>query len=345
MPRLASVATSVPEHRLSQAEAKGYAEAILGSEHPHLARMVSVFDHAGVAERYLARPISWYFENPGWRDRNAAFAEVGLDLLQRAAQDALGKADVAANELDGVVFVSSTGLATPSLDARLMNRMGLRSDLVRVPTWGLGCAGGVNGLARAMDLATAHPDKRYLLLSLELCSLAFLRSQIDKKMVVAGALFGDGCAAALVEGDGVANEADPSWRGAASFLWPDTERLMGWDVMDEGLGVVFDVKIPQFVEAHMREPLEAFMGAGTPDAWAFHPGGSKVIDAFQSALDLPPSTFVASREVLHDYGNMSSPTVLFVLDRVLRRNPNAGRILLGALGPGFASELALLETA
>jgi len=345
MPRLSAVATAVPDHVLTQTEARSYAEAILGAEHPHLKRLVPVFDNAGVARRHLARPVPWYLENPGWKERNDAFLDVGLELLERATRDALARANLVPGDVDGIVLACSTGLATPSLEARLMNRMGLRPDLLRVPVWGWGCAGGVNGLARTMDLATAHPRKRFLMLSLELCSLAFLRTQLDKKMVVAAALFGDGCAAAVVEGDEVADDASPRWRGASSFVWPDTEHLMGWDVLDEGLGVVFDVTIPQFVAAHMREPMEAFMGAERPDAYAFHPGGSKVVEAFQASLGLPPEAFWASRDVLREYGNMSSPTVLFVLERLLQRDPNAGRVLLGALGPGFASELAMIETA
>lgn len=342
MPRLASLATAVPEHELKQSEAKALAEVVLGREHPQLARLVTVFDHAGVETRHLARPVEWYLEPRGWKERNDAFLETGLGLLERVAHEALDRAGVSREQFDGIVMVTSTGLSTPSLDARLANRMRLRPDLLRVPVWGWGCAGSVAGLARAADLCLAHPRARIMLLSLELCSLAFLRAQLDKKMVVAAALFGDGCAAALLEGDDVADASRPRFAGAASHQWPDTEQVMGWDVLDEGLGVVFDPVIPQFVEQRMREPVEAFLRGEPAQSYAMHPGGSKVVDALERALGLGPRDLDASRAVLREHGNMSSPTALFVLDRVLRQ-PRPGRVLVGALGPGFASELALVD--
>ncbi len=343
MPHVSSVSTAVPPNLLRQQDARAYAEALFGSEAPELKRILSVFDHAGVQERYLARPVPWYFGEHGWRERTQAFVETGLDLLERAALDALREAGVDVGDVDGIVLVTSTGLSTPSLDARLANRMGLRRDLVRVPLWGLGCAGGVAGLARAADLAQARPKGRFLLLSLELCSLAFLRSRLDKKLLVAGALFGDGCAAALVEGDAVADPATPRWAGGFSHQWPQTEWIMGWNVLDEGLDVVFDPAIPRFVTEHIREPMAPLLGEAPVDRYALHPGGAKVLDAFINALGLPADALDASRAVLRENGNMSSPTVLFVLKRILQEDPRPGRVLVSALGPGFSSESALLD--
>lgn len=343
MPRLAAVATAVPPHRLLQRDAKAYAEALFGRTDPSLLRLLSVFDNAGVEQRFLARPVPWYLEDHGWRDRTAAFVETGLDLLEAAALGALDQARVDRERLDGIVLATSTGIATPSLDARLANRLGLRSDLLRVPLWGLGCAAGVAGLARTADLARAHPRGRFLLLSLELCSLAFLRNRLDKKLLVAGSLFGDGCAAALLEGDDVGDPKDPRWVAAQSHQWPHTESIMGWDVVDEGLDVVFDPVIPRFVREHLRAPLDRFLDGREPAAYALHPGGAKVLDAYEEALGLDARRLEASRAVLREFGNMSSPTVLFVLERVLRDASLRGPVLAGALGPGFASESALIE--
>lgn len=343
MPRIAGIATATPPHRLEQRDARAYAELVLSHESPDLLRILPVFDHAGVETRYLARPIEWYLAQRGWRERTEAFVQEGLVLLERAAQGALDEARLSREQVDGIVLVTSTGLSTPSLDARLVNQMRLRPDLVRVPVWGLGCAGGVAGLARAADLAVAHPRKRFLLLSLELCSLAFLRARVDKKLLVAASLFGDGCAAAIVEGEGVGDPGRPRWAGAASHQWPDTEFVMGWDVRDEGLDVIFDPVIPSFVAGHIREPLDTFLEGRSVDGYALHPGGAKVLDAFAGALSLGHGALDASRAVLRQYGNMSSPTVLFVLDRILRAQANPGRVLVSALGPGFASEMALVE--
>jgi alkylresorcinol/alkylpyrone synthase len=344
MPGLAGLGTANPEHRLDQKTARGYAEVLLSDESPDLLRLLPVFENAGVAFRYLARPVEWYLRPRGWRDRTEAFVATGLDLMEQAANHALDDAGVARDQVDGVVYVCSTGLATPSLDARLANRMGLRPDLVRLPVWGLGCAGGVAGLARAADLATAHPKGRFLLLSLELCSLAFLRTKVDKKMLVAATLFGDGCAAAVVEGDAVADPSHPRWLGARSHQWPNTEYVMGWDVRDEGLDVVFDPVIPRFVAENIRAPLASWLDGSRIAGFALHPGGSKVLDALETALGLEPRDLEDARGVLRDYGNMSSPTVLYVLERLLRRRQK-GPVLAAALGPGFASEAALLEAA
>lgn len=343
MPRIAAVATQVPPHVLRQEEARGYAERLLSQGSPELLRLLTVFDNAGVQTRYLAEPVPWYFGGHGWRDRADAFSKTGLDLLEGATRKALDAAKLGPREIDGVVLITSTGISTPSLDARLANRLGLRDDLLRVPVWGLGCAGGVAGLARAADLATARPKGRFLLLSLELCSLAFLRERFTKKMVVAASLFGDGCAAAIVEGDEAPGGAGPSWVASQSHLWPQTERVMGWDVLDEGLDVVFDPIIPQFVRENMGPPMNGFINGRSISAYAMHPGGAKVLDALEHTLGLPSGALEESRAVLREFGNMSSPTFLFVLERILRTRGSNGHILAGALGPGFACELALLE--
>lgn len=344
MPTVAGIGTAWPAHRLRQTDARAYAQALFSKENPDLLRILSVFDNAGVETRHLARPVEWYLTERGWRERTEAFNEVGLELLETAARRALDAAQVDSAQVDGIVLVTSTGISTPSLDARLANRMRLRPDLVRVPVWGLGCAGGVAGLARTIDLAAARPKGRFLLLSLELCSLAFLRGKLDKKVLVAASLFGDGCAAVVVEGDAVADASDPRWVASASHQWPDTEHVMGWNVLDAGLDVVFDPVIPKFVLENVRGPLEAVVGARAPDGYALHPGGSKVLEAFQTALTLPPGALDASRAVLREHGNMSSPTALFVLDRLLRA-PRPGRVLTSALGPGFSSESVLLAGA
>lgn len=343
MPRLAALSHAVPPHVLPQSEAMERVRRLL-LPGDILQRILSVYENAGVQTRYIARPPEWYLQPHGWKSRTEAFLQVGVDLAEEAARRCLEKASVEPGEIDGVVFVTSTGIATPSLEARLANRMGLPSRVLRLPLWGLGCAGGVAGLARGADLATARPDGRFLVVALELCSLAFQKERLDKKLLVATSLFGDGCAAALLEGDAVADPGDPSWVSSASHQWRETEYVMGWDVADEGLDVVFDPLIPQFVAQNVRPPVHAFVGERRVGAYALHPGGPKVIDAFAQAMELADGELQASRDVLRDFGNMSSPTALFVLERVLAQKP-AAPVLAAALGPGFATELALLQGA
>ena len=352
MPVLEAVATAVPGPPVPQAAMKAKAEEVLSVLAPELVEKLSIFDATGIRARHFVRPLDWYLEPHGWGERNAIYAAEGLDLLERATLDALERAHLPTEAIDGVVLVSTTGIATPSLDARLANRLGLRADVTRLPVWGLGCAGGVAGVRIAADLARADPEKRYLLLSLELCSLAFNLNDMSVRAFVATTLFADGAAACLVRGDRCEGGA-PAWANvgaAASHQWCDTEDVMGWDVLDEGLRVVFSRRIPDIVANDLRPVAERFLksaGVERPDRYVFHPGGTKVLEAYESALDLAPEALDSARVVLRDFGNMSSPSVLFVLAEELRseRGPlRAGETaLLVALGPGFTAELALLR--
>lgn len=346
-PRIEAVATAVPDHDVDQADLVEVARAFVEERAPELLDMLPVFENAGVQTRHLAKPVPWYLDEHGWEDRNAEFARSGVELCTRAVRSVLDDAGLPPSTIDGIVFVTTTGLATPSLDAHLVGELGLRSDVTRTPMWGLGCAGGVAGLARAAEMAAARPDGRYLLVSLELCSLAFLSSDMSKKNIVAAAIFGDGCAAALVAGHRL--EADgPRVAGSASHIWPDSLDVMGWDVLDEGLAVVFSRSIPRRARDDMPAVLRAFckqQGISDDYRALFHPGGAAVIEAYQEGLGHPPDRYDDTRAVLRDHGNMSSPTALFVLDRSLKGAPLAhGESgIVSALGPGFAAELVHVQ--
>ncbi|HJQ92704.1 MAG TPA: type III polyketide synthase, partial [Candidatus Thermoplasmatota archaeon] len=275
-------------------------------------------------------------------------------LVEEAGRSAIAAAGLEEADIDAVVLVSTTGIATPSLEARLSNRIGLRPDIARVPLFGLGCAGGVAGLARAADLAKARPDANVLLVAMELCSLSFDittalgvgGTSVDKKSLVAASLFADGCAAAVVSGD-VAGAEGARWIAGASHLFPRTERVMGWDVADDHLEVVLSPGIPDLVRTELAGILDPFLarhnGGGGPAHWAMHPGGAKVVDAFRDALGLHGDELRFTERVLREQGNMSSPTALFVLREALREAEAGDRILASALGPGFSGEFALLE--
>jgi len=346
VPKLEALATATPDHRLDQADAERAARQVVEEARPELADLVDVFDRAGVASRSIARPLPFYLDEPGWPERAEAFEEAGVDLAEDATRSTLEAADLSAQALDAVVFVTTTGLATPSLETHLANRLDLPADVRRVPVWGLGCAGGVAGLARGTDLARARSGDRVLVVSLELCSLAFLRDELDEKTVVASALFGDGAAAALVAGDELA-AGGPELGASRSHLWPDTRDVMGWEVAARGLEVVMSQRIPEIVEQRLPGVVEPFVKQAADGRQArpvLHPGGPKVLDAYAGGLGVDEAHLAPSREVLREHGNMSSPTVLFALERVLDEGLAPGSTAwLGAVGPGFAAELMALE--
>lgn len=338
---LLSLATAVPETVLEQAEAKAFARQLFGARTGHFGRLEPVFDNAGIARRHLVRPAAWYADDHGWNARNAVYLEAAEALYIEAAQKALARASLGASDVDALVTVSTTGVATPSLEARVADRMGFRADAQRVPLFGLGCAGGVTGLAIAARLAAGVGT--VLLVTVEICSTSFRLDKVGKANIVATALFADGAAACVVRGGegGIARI-----EGGGEILWPDTLRIMGWDVEDPGLGVIFDRAIPPFIEQRMAAGVSRIMesiGVERSQIARFtcHPGGAKVIAVLEHSLELGESALDHEREVLRDYGNMSAPTVLFVLERLLAAGMPE-RTLLLALGPGFtASGLSL----
>jgi alkylresorcinol/alkylpyrone synthase len=354
-PRLESVATALPPHSYPQSEIK---EAAASMFLPSLAevdhRLLSVFDTAGVETRHFCRPLEWYAEPRGFAETNRVYIESAMELAGRAASRVLESLGLLPQDIDHFVYVSTTGMATPSIDARLMNRIPFRPDLRRTPVWGLGCAGGAAGLARAAELAAASPDSRVLLVALELCSLTFQRGDMDRRNLVACSLFSDGAAAAVIAGPDARprrNGAAPlAVRAARSTLWQDTLDVMGWDIDGDGLHVIFSRDIPTIVRDRVRPNLETFLGdcaldLGRLDHLLAHPGGPRVLGAYAEALGWSPERLRHSRAVLAECGNMSSPTCLFVLERALRAQelqPHQPAVVT-ALGPGFASESVLVE--
>jgi len=341
---LLSLATAVPPYVVEQSDAKLHAREAFGGKKALFDRLSGVFDNAGIARRHIVAPLDWYVDGHGWHDRNAVYLEAAEQLFVEAATAAIEKAGLKPHEIDGVVTVSTTGIATPSLEARAAQRMGFRNDIRRVPVFGLGCAGGVNGLSIASRMALADPGSVWLFVTVETCSISIRLDSDDPAAIVATALFGDGAAAAVVT-SGLHSLAHIT--GSAERLWPDTLRIMGWDVEDPGLAVVFDRAIPPFVEAELAEAVDGMcsemnVSRDEIDRFCCHPGGVKVIDAIESALDLNQGELNLEREVLHDYGNMSAPTVLFVLERLLKRGLPE-KVMMTAFGPGFTCAGMMLE--
>jgi alkylresorcinol/alkylpyrone synthase len=340
------LATAVPSHVIAQQDAKALGREAFAGNKALFDRLSGVFDNAGIAQRNIVAPQDWYMSSHGWHDRNALYLEAAERLFVEAAGAAIEKAGLAPDQIDGVVTVSTTGIATPSLEARVGPKLGLRPDVRRVPVFGLGCAGGVNGLSIASRMAAADPGSRWLFVTVETCSISIRLDSKDPAAVVATALFGDGAAAAVVTSG---EHSDTRITGSAEKLWPDTQRIMGWDVEDPGLAVVFDRAIPPFIESELADAVDEMCAAlGTSrdeiDRFCCHPGGVKVIDAIETALHLNQGELNLEREVLRDHGNMSAPTVLFVLDRLLKQGlPD--KVMMTAFGPGFTCAGMMLEAA
>jgi alkylresorcinol/alkylpyrone synthase len=343
---LVSLATSVPPHVLLQKDVLAAAWDGFSSRFPEFERFSSIFSNTGIIKRHAVKPFDWYREPRSWPERTEAFLEGAEALFVEVTEKALANADLAAADIDTVVTVCSTGIATPSLEARVAYRMGFRSDVMRVPVFGLGCAGGASGLSIASRLAQARPGTNVLLVAIELCSLAVRHDELTKANVVAISLFGDGAAAMILRaGDG----GETRIENAGEHLWPDTLGVMGWSVDPQGFGVIFRRTIPEFVTAHLNPAVARILARmqlsmTDIDRFICHPGGAKVIVALETALALDQGTLDCEREVIADYGNMSSPTILFVLEKARARGLPA-RSLLTALGPGFTASCVALRHA
>lgn len=345
IPRLLSLATAVPPHVLEQREVARAAAELFGDERGWFQRLAPVYDNARIETRYSCVPLDWYLRPHSFAERNRLYLENAQSLLAAVAADSIAEAGLTPADIDVIVTVSSSGIATPSLDARLMGRLPFRDDVARLPVFGLGCAGGVLGLARAAAMAQGMPEARVLLLVVELCGLTFRYRDHSKSNVIATALFGDGAAGAVIScvGDG------PAVRAWGEHTWPASLDVMGWDVGDDGLSVLFSRDIPALVRTKFRSVVDTFLGrqgldvAGI-DQFICHPGGAKVLDALEEVFGLEAGGLATARAVLRDYGNMSAVTVLFVLHHALAAaDGRQARYLLSSLGPGFTAGFALLD--
>ncbi|MGP3921998.1 type III polyketide synthase [Streptomyces sp. 8N616] len=306
---------------------------------------------ARVRSRHTVLPLDAYAALDGFGAVNDTFIEAAVELGAGAVEGALRAARIAPHEVDLLVFTSVTGIAAPSVDARLVGRLGLRQDVKRLPVFGLGCVAGAAGLGRLHDYLRGWPGHVAVLLSVELCSLTFQRDDPSPANLVAGGLFGDGAAAAVCCGARrLPRPAGPTVVATRSRLYPDTERVMGWDITASGFRVVLDPTVPDVVRRHLADDVDGFLGdhdlkRQDITAWVCHPGGPKVLEAVSEALELPDGALDITWRSLETVGNLSSASVLHVLrDTLAERPPPSGTPgLLLALGPGFCSELVLLR--
>ena len=337
--KLLSLATAVPSHVFETRAIAEQAAKTFSSMGNALSRLLPIYMHSEIETRHSVCPMEWFLEPRGWPERTAKFMEGAKALFKQAAVEALEDANLKADEIDAIVTVSSTGIATPSIEAHMLVEMGFRADVQRVPVFGLGCAGGLSGLSLAARLAAAQPGKNILIVVIEICTLAFRLDEMTKANIVATAIFADGAAAAVLRAD--SGNSHGAIEFAGEHTWPGTIDVMGWRVDPEGFGAIFSRDIPDLTSKDLRPAADAFLArhdltVNDMDHFSFHPGGAKVIAALEPAFGLETGKLAIERAILKKFGNMSAPTVLFVLKEALKKKPS-GRRFLGALGPGFTA--------
>jgi alkylresorcinol/alkylpyrone synthase len=347
--RISGVATAFPPYCFNQQQV---AEAL----HEQWADKVTspvmlrqMMSRAGVQQRHFALPLDGYLPMDTWGKANNQWIETAVELAERALLAAVERAELELNDIGALFFVSVTGVASPSIEARLMNRIRLPLDLKRVPIFGLGCVAGAAGIARAADYVRAFPRQAAALISVELCSLTWQREDLTVANLISSALFGDGAAAVIVAGAELTQKG-PHVVDSRSSFYPNTEAVMGWDISEKGFRIVLSPAVPEMVYRRLASDFDCFLGShGLSKAdihsWIMHTGGPKVLAATADVLELPAGALEVSWEVLRQVGNLSSASVLVVLERFMseRRPPEGSYSILAAMGPGFCAELVLLR--
>jgi alkylresorcinol/alkylpyrone synthase len=346
---VAGVATAFPPHRYDQHLLLSRLQQYWGDKLSAPGFMERVQSRVKVETRHLALPVEDYSGLESWGRANNHWIEVAQEIGQQALCGALAHAGLAPSDIGAIFFVSITGIASPSIDARLVNRMGLSLNIKRTPIFGLGCVAGAAGLSRAADYVRAYPGEVAAVLAVELCSLTLQHEDVSIANIISSALFGDGAAAVLVAG-AERDAPGPGIVATRSVFYPDSEHVMGWDISEKGFRIVLSREVPEVIQKHLAADVDVFLGdhglaRGDIDAWVLHTGGPRVLEATASALDLEDGALAASWDCLRRMGNLSSASVLAVLEEVVkRRRPPAGSWgLLAAMGPGFCSELVLLR--
>ncbi len=356
MPKIISTGTADAPYKLPQSELKEFIYNLYSGASVDIDHMINVFDNSEISNRHISVETSWLKNDHSFKERNEIFKDVAVKLAKEAIDICLTRAGILPGQINNVLYVTSTGVMTPTLDAILFNDIGLDRHVKRTPLWGLGCAGGAAAISRAMDYTKAYPKETSLVIAVELCSLTFQKDDLSKSNIIAASLFSDGCACALIAGD-ESELAKKTLRtveliASHSTIYENSLDVMGWEVVETGFSVIFSRDIPnivkKYVNPNITELLKMYNLKITDIIhYVTHPGGLKVINAYEESMELQNGTLNISRKILREHGNMSSPSVIYVLDEFMKTigSIKAGEYgLISSLGPGFSSELILFKT-
>jgi len=354
MPKIISAGTADAPYEISQTDIKNFIyDLFSGSKKTEIDRMITVFDNSEIEKRNIAVPSDWLSKDHSLSERSRIFTDTSVNMAKRAIQNCLGKTEIKPAEIDNIIYVTSTGIMTPTLDAVLYNEIGFNRHIKRIPLWGLGCAGGAAAVSRGMDQLIAYPDETALIIAIELCSLTFQKDDLSKSNIIASSLFGDGCACVLLAGKEhqlSKKSGLPELIKSQSTIYDNSLDVMGWDIVDTGFSVVFSRDIPAIVKDKVKMNIDELLkkynlNIQSISHFIAHPGGLKVINAYEESLGLNSGVLQISRYILKNHGNMSSPSVLYVLNEFL----DSGKFhkgeygIISSLGPGFSSELILFN--
>jgi alkylresorcinol/alkylpyrone synthase len=350
MPSLASISKVDFPYRVEQQIVKEGARNLFSPSFPQVERMMSVFDNTEIKTRNMCKPLDYYTTLHSFKDQNDEYIRLSLEYSIQVIEDCIVSAQINKDEITDLMFISTTGLSTPSLDALIVNKMRLNQNINRMAVFGLGCGGGVSGFAKANTLAIANPDAVVLLVAVELCSLTFLRNDFSKSNFIGSSLFADGVAACIITGDNHTNKTEKTitFHAAQSKLYYDTLDVMGWEFQDNGFKVLFSSDIPTIIAQNIFNDVTSFLEKHHLELsdisnFIFHPGGKKVLTAYEDALLVEGDFLKNTREVMNDNGNMSSTTVLYVLEKFYSQGFKNGYGLMVSMGPGFSCEMVLLQ--
>lgn len=350
MPSLAAISKTDFPYKVEQQTVKEGARNLFAPSYPQVERMMSAFDNTEIKTRNLCKPLDYYTSLHSFEDQNAEYIRLSLEYSIKAVEECIASAQIDKDEITDLIFISTTGLSTPGLDALIINKMRLNQNISRMAIFGLGCGGGVSGYSKANILAIANPDAVVLLVTVELCSLTFLRNDFSKSNFIGSSLFADGVAACIITGDNHANKTKNAFTFLASQskLYYDTLDVMGWEFLNSGFKVLFSSDIPTIISKNIQNDVSSFLEKhhlkiSDIANFIFHPGGKKVLTAYEEALQVEGDFLKNTREVMNDNGNMSSTTVIYVLERFFSQGFKNGYGLMVSMGPGFSSEMVLLQ--
>lgn len=350
MPSLAAITKIDFPNRVDQKEVKQQVKDLFITSFPQVERLSSAFDNTEILTRNLCKPLLYYSSLHTFQDQNAEYIRLSLEYSVKAIEDCITMAQINKDEITDIIFISTTGLSTPSIDALIINKLRLNENINRMAIFGLGCGGGVAGFSKASVLAKANQNAVVLLVTVELCSLTFLRNDYSKSNFIGSSLFADGVAACIITGDNYQNKtkSEITYLATQSKIYYDSLDVMGWEFMDNGFKVLFSSDIPTIIAKNVHNDITSFLGKhhlklSDIKNFIFHPGGKKVLTAYEEALKVPGDFLKNTREVMTENGNMSSCTVLYVLERFFSQGFENGYGLMVSMGPGFSCEMVLLQ--